>query len=71
MNSERGLVEVFVCILNTGTQIANLLFLGGGSRGPLRKFKEDLELLVKGNKFHRDIIHPNEIDFPFPLNCMR
>ena len=48
----------------------NLLFLGGGSRGPLRKFKEDLELLVKGNKFHRDIIHPNEIDFPFPSNCI-
>ena len=45
-----------------------LLFLGGGSRGPLKKFKDKLELTVKRDKFHRDIVSAEEINFPIPNN---
>ena len=44
----------------------NLLFLGGGSRGRLKDFTNDMELTIKGERGTRKPIAVKKIKFPFP-----
>jgi hypothetical protein len=44
----------------------SLLFLGGGSRGSLKHFMDNLDLTIPGMAFHQTLINPVQIKFPIP-----
>lgn len=47
----------------------NLLFLGGGSRGSLKEFVDDVELTIPGHGIQREIIEFDKLSFPIPTNA--